>query len=72
MKKKVEDRIIAVQDAAMVDHEYLQLAQEQKVMNQELLELLDTLQEDQKETILNYLGLCAQMHMRMLELLCDL
>jgi hypothetical protein len=72
MKISVQQRLLAAQEAAIKDDDYRQLALEHEEMNRTLLILLESLPEEQKETVLDYLGLCAQMHMRMLEILCEI
>lgn len=61
-------KIIEIQEKAMRDEQYLQLMEEYQGRNRCLLEELETMTETQQSAVLNYIGLCAEMHAKLLEI----
>ena len=62
------NRILDLQDLAREDAEYRELYEEYRVLNEELIDLLSDLPTEQQSTILDFLGVTAAMHLRMLAL----
>ena len=70
MDKAVAEKIFAIQDTAQRDEAYRQLLAEHEVQNQRFLQALESMPQPQREAVEDYLGLVAQMHLRLLELAC--
>ena len=65
------NRILDLQDLAGEDTEYRELYNEYRVLNVELIDLLSDLPSEQQSTILDFLGVTAAMHLRLLALACE-
>ena len=68
--RKTVTRLLDVYDIALVDPEYRRLHGEYTVYQQKVLELYDWLEEEQLAALVDYLGVCAQMHLRLMALAC--
>ena len=64
------NRILDLQELAREDAEYRELYEEYRILNEELIHLLSDLPTEQQSTILDFLGVTAAMHLRMLALAC--
>lgn len=70
MTTGVAKKILAVQDAARGDAYYNRLMDEYAVLDQRFLNILPTLTGEQRDAVMDYMGLFIAMHLRMLELAC--
>lgn len=68
MEKETAEKIFAVQAAARKDAVYRQLLAEHEAQNVRFLSALESMPRTQRDAVEDYLGLVAQMHLRMLEL----
>ena len=68
----VVKRILEVQDAAREDERYMGLLAEYRCLGKRYAEILPTLQKEQREVVVGFLGLVFEMHLRMLEIACSL
>ena len=66
MKKYAVDRLLEIEEALRLDEGYQHLMAEHHSMNARFLALLEELEEEQQDTIYDYLGLLLQMHTEML------
>ncbi len=63
-------KILAAQESLLTDPQYRQLNAEYTVLNEQFIQLLETLPGAQKAMIEDYIGIFAQMHIKMLEAVC--
>ena len=64
-------RIIALQEMLLQDERYCQLHEEYMQCNSRFAQLLQELTKNQRAAAEDYLGVCAEMHLRMLEVACE-
>ena len=67
MVKATMNKILEIQDSIQTNSEYWQLMEEYKICGRQLLAQLETMNEDQRNAVLDYLGLGVEMHLKMLE-----
>ena len=67
MRKELSKKILQLQEAAMEDETYRQLMDEHGARNERLLEVVQSLSEEQQTAIYDYLGVLIEMHLLMLE-----
>ena len=72
MDQTMTERLVAVYEQARQDVEYRQLLDEYRVLEQRLLTQQETMDAQQRSTVLDYLGLAGEMHRKLLELACKL
>ena len=72
MEQIVTERFITVNERARQDSDYQQLLAEYRVRERQLMEALETMNENQRDAVLDYLGLAGEMHRKLLELACKL
>lgn len=70
MIDKAYSRYCAVQKAMETDEEYLWLEERRLQQDRRLAALLDSLPEEQKGIIIEYIGICAEQSERILEIAC--
>jgi hypothetical protein len=71
MDPNVAEKILDAQDAAMKDAYYQQLLDEHDVLKKRFNAALDSMSQDQRDVVTEYLGLAFAMHLRLLELACS-
>ena len=67
MDKTVFDKIYLLQDQIRNDSAYQQVLAEHERLNAELLNQLDTMNESQRNAVLDYCGVLVEMHLKILE-----
>ena len=72
MDQKIVGRLSAVYEQARQDVEYRKLLEEYRVREAQLFARLETMDPQQRSTVLDYLGLTDEMHRKLLELACKL
>ena len=70
MDQKIVGRLSAVYEQARQDVEYRQLLDEYRVRERQLMEALETMNENQRDAVLDYLGLAGEMHRKLLAFAC--
>ena len=71
MDQQIARKLMAVLEASRCDPGFLQLCQEYDAVNRQLLSQMDAMTESQRSAVLNYIGLCEEMHMKQLPLALD-
>lgn len=71
MEKSVLKRYQAAIEQAETDTEYCALDLALRKLEPELSALLESLAEEQSDIIVDYLGICAQINERLLEIACQ-
>lgn len=71
MNAETQKKYLDVLDRALADEGYRQLYEEYGACIARLEILLKQLPPDQAEVFFNYIGLCGQMHARILEIACQ-
>ena len=69
MNQETSNRLLSIQERAMVDETYMELMREHEERNGRFLATMESLSEEQRAAIYDYLGVLVQMHHRMLELI---
>ena len=64
MDQKVVDRILDIQEAVQCD---VTLMKEYQEYHAQFLAMLDELEPAHQNTLMNYLGVCIEIYMRMME-----
>ncbi|MBP3674547.1 MAG: hypothetical protein J6J18_12040 [Oscillospiraceae bacterium] len=72
MDRNLVRRILDVEEMAAKDDRYLELNEQFRIKNEQLMDVLGTLTEEETEIILDYIYLGAQMHYRIQELACTM
>lgn len=72
MDQKIVGRLSAVYEQARQDVEYRKLLEEYRVREAQLFARLETMDPQQRSTVLDYLGLTDEMHRKLMELACKL
>ena len=70
MTESAYKRYCAVQKALETDEEYLALEEKRKEQSRQFLALLDSLPEEQRETVTEYIGICTEVNDRIVEIAC--
>lgn len=70
MNQEAAKRIVAVQDAALVDEEYQNLLVEHEVLSPRFLRALEEMEPRHRDAVMDYMGLGIAMHLRLLEMAC--
>ena len=70
MNQEAAKRIVAVQDAALVDEEYQNLLEEHEVLSPRFLRALEEMEPRHRDAVMDYMGLGIAMHLRLLEMAC--
>ena len=70
MDQTIAQRLFAAYEQAGQDPEYQQLLTEHRKLEQRLLAQLDTMDAQQRDAVLDYLGLAGEMHRKLLEFSC--
>ena len=63
-------KIIEVQEVLLLDERYQQLNAEYDLYGRQFAEVLRELSPRQRSVVEDYLGVCVEMHLRMLEAAC--
>lgn len=71
MKTETLHKILDVQDALLLDQRYRERYEEYTIYSQRFVRLQNELTPEQNKVLGDYLGVCAEMHLRMLELACE-
>lgn len=66
MDEKAARRILDLQDAIQADMEYRHLMQEHDILNSRLLSQLETMNPEQRDAVMDYIGLLIEIGMKML------
>lgn len=72
MDSDITKRFISVEELARQDNDYRLLLEEYRLRNTQLLSQLETMNDRQRDAVLDYLGLAGEMHRKMLEFACRL
>ena len=64
MDREVAERIVAIQE---IIHSNFALMEEYREYQAEFLKMLPELNEKQQNILMDYLGICIEIHLRMLE-----
>ena len=59
-------KILELQDVVRIDPEYRQLVAEHEVLNTRLLSQLETMTPSQQSAVMDYIGLCIEIHLKLL------
>lgn len=70
MDQEVGRRMLKVEELAFQDERYQQLLEEYRVLDARLLRALDTMAQEQRDVVMDYLGLLGEMFRRMLSIAC--
>lgn len=70
MKPEIVRKIMDVQEAALGDAEYAALLEEHEMRNRRFLEALGEMSGEHRDAVMDYVGLFAVMHLRLLEISC--
>lgn len=71
MDQEVGRRMLAVEELAFRDERYRQLLGEYRVLDAQLLRALDTMTKEQRDVVMDYLGLLGEMFRRMPAIACE-
>lgn len=71
MKKEGVERLILAQEKAVADPEYQALNEEYRKLSGRFDAFLLNLPEEQRNLVMDYLGIVIQMHSKMLILACE-
>lgn len=70
MCREAIDKYLELQEKIGADKEYDNLIQEYRAKNAEFLAVLEDLDPQQRQMIEDYLGICVELHTKMLLLAC--
>lgn len=62
--------LVAIQEAMASDPDYRQLIREYRALDKKMLHLFKILPPDQRDLLMDYLGVCGEMHRKMLIYAC--
>ena len=68
MENRVGKRILDVQRRAMEDPRYAALAREYQALDRRFVEMIKTLTVQQRDTVLDLVGVANEMNLRLLEI----
>lgn len=71
MEQQIVQKLLDIQDRLITDPQYQSLMPEYRQRNTQLLAALETMEPEQKDAVLDFLGIALEMHLRMLELACQ-
>lgn len=71
MEKKVLERFLDIQEQALHDEGYIQIYRNYQAAQGPFLRFLTDLQQPQQDIILRYIGACADLHHRLMEIACE-
>lgn len=71
MDRKVVNRILKVGELAYQNEEYRLLLEEYRVLDRRLLRALETMTKEQRDAVMDYLGLFGELHRRQLAIACE-
>lgn len=71
MDQEVGRRMLQVEEHAFQDERYRQLLEEYRVLDARLLRALDTMTKEQRDAVMDYLGLLGEMFRKMLAIACE-
>lgn len=64
------DKYLEIQEELMADKEYIRLLREYRAKNAEFLAVMEELDPQQRQVMEDYVGVCVELHTKMLLLAC--
>ncbi len=68
MDKNALNKLLTAQEALMTDRRYLKLYQEYQSRSSAFLSFME--KQENPDAVWDYLGVCVEMHLHLLELIC--
>ena len=71
MDKEITEKLLQIQDKLLTDIQYQALYKEYKALDTAFKQLVFQMDDDTQSVIWDYLGICVQMHLKMVESALD-